>query len=164
MLTWKPGVSGMVQLSTTSNWLGCVRVILTCSWSNALSRTLSHKQRLISWYYRKTFLMNSFRKGVNSKFTVRSYTKVAAESLTAQINSTSKLAIRWDAIMKILIHYRNLKRKQTCSVMGCNMRSSEWHQKHHSNPHVTIPLNPQFRFCYAAYNSPKFNGFINCTL
>jgi hypothetical protein len=20
------------------------------------------------------------------------------------------------------------------------------------------------RFCYAAYNSPKFNGFINCTL
>jgi hypothetical protein len=23
---------------------------------------------------------------------------------------------------------------------------------------------PQFRFCYTVYNSPKFNGFINCTL
>jgi hypothetical protein len=26
-----------------------------------------------------------------------------------------------------------------------------------------IMLEPQFRFCYTAYNSPKLNGFINCT-
>jgi hypothetical protein len=38
-------------------------------------------------------------------------------------------------------------------------------------PWLSIELNfindegteVMYRFCYAAYNSPKFNGFINCT-